>query len=174
MNKEDVIDYLELIATKHKLIRHNPDTAQKFGYYEDLNTESLKKMKLRDFCMLPYQQIMQIRINDNGSEQYFATMPIHFEISKAIPNQQDYKSIKQAQNDARKICVSIWRKILLDSRNRAHIFGMGPRVRFDGAFSFNDVEGGYENMAGSDLRLTLKWQVPGIDDAHDTTQDFDN
>ncbi|GAB3518568.1 hypothetical protein [Emticicia fontis] len=173
MSKEEVINYLELIATKHKSIRHNPDTAQKFGYFEDLDTEAMKKLKIRQFCMLPYQQVMQVRISDNGKEQYFANLVVHFEVSKAIPNAEDYKSIKQAQIDAYKICESIWRKMLHDERDMLHIF-QRKQVRFDSAWSFNDVEGGYENMAGCDMKFTLKWQVAGIDDEYDISNDFDN
>ncbi len=170
MKEQDVIDYLELIATQIKEIRHTLDGKQKFGYYEDLETE-INKFSIREFCLFAYKSIIQPKISDNGSEQYFTTLSVQFEVSKSIPNQESLTEVQQAQRDAYAILIKIWRRILFDERARNHIFSVG-KVRFDAPFIFDDVEAGYENLCGKNIKFSLKWQVEGIDDEYDLTQDF--
>lgn len=169
MKEQDLIDYLELIATQLKEIRHTLNGKKKFGYYEDLEIKN--QFSIRDFCLFAYKTVIQPKISDNGSEQYFTTLPVQFEVSKAIKNQESLNEVKQAQRDAYAILLKIWRRFLYDERNRNHIFSVG-KVRFEGSFIFDDVEAGYENLCGKNLKFSLKWQIAGIDDEYDLTEDF--
>lgn len=170
MNKDQLIAYLELIATQIKEIRHNLNDKKKFGYYEDLGTSSMK-LSLKEFCFLPYKSIIEPRITDNGKEQYFVRLPVMFEISKAVSNKESAVEIKQAQQGAAIICTKIWRRMLFDERQRNHIFSVG-RVKFDGGWNFQDVEAGFENLCGHNIRFNLVWQIDGIDDEYDINNDF--
>jgi hypothetical protein len=170
MTEQDVIDYLELIATQIKDIRHTVDGKKKFGYYEDLETK-INQFSIREFCLLAYKTVIQPRTSENGREQYFTTLPVQFEVSKAIPNQESFFEIKQAQRDAYAILLKIWRRILYDERSRKYIFSVG-KVRLEGVFTYDDVEAGYENLCGKNLKFSLKWQIEGIDDDYDLNQDF--
>lgn len=170
MTEQAVINYLELIATQSRAIRHTLDGKKKFGYYEDLETK-INQFSIRDFCLFAYKTVIQPKVTDNGSEQYFITLPIQFEVSKAVLNQDSLTEIKQAQRDAYAILMKIWRRILYDERKRNHIFSVG-KVRFDSQFMFDDVEAGYENLCGKNVKFTLKWQIEGIDDDYDLTADF--
>lgn len=170
MTEQDVIDYLELIATQSKAIRHTIDGKKKFGYYEDLQTK-INQYSIREFCLFAYKTVIQPRTSDNGSEQYFTTLPVQFEVSKSIHNQESLTEVKQAQRDAYAILLKIWRRILYDERNRNHIFSVG-KVRFESPFTYDDVEAGYENLCGKNLKFSLKWQIEGIDDEYDLNADF--
>lgn len=170
MTEQAVIEYLELIATQIKDIRHTLDGKNKFGYYEDLETK-IDKFSIREFCLFAYKTVIQPKTTDNGSEQYFTTLPVQFEVSKSIPNKQSLTEIKQAQRDAYAILLKIWRRILYDERKRNHIFSVG-KVRFDSPFIYDDVEAGYENLCGKNLKFSLKWQIKGIDDDYDLNEDF--
>lgn len=171
MTSQDVINYLEILATQSKAIRHNIDGKKKFGYYENIADAGQKKVAIREFCMWLYKSVLVEKVTDNGSEQYFARLPVQFEISKAISNKESFLEITQAQIDGKEICRKLWRRILHDERERQHIFSQGI-VRIEANFDFEDIEGDFENLCGSSLRFTLKWQVPGIDDEYDLTDDF--
>lgn len=170
MNEDKLVEYLELIATQIREIRHTFDGKKKFGYYEDLDTE-INEFSIRDFCLFAYKSVIQPRTTDNGSEQYFTTLPVQFEISKSIPNQESLIEVKQAQRDAYAILLKIWKRFLYDERQRNHIFSVG-RVYFDSPFTYDDVEAGYENLCGKTVKFTLKWQIEGIDEDYNLNTDF--
>ncbi|WP_394992989.1 hypothetical protein [Emticicia sp.] len=171
MSSQDLINYLELLATQSKQIRHNINEKKKFGYYENLSVTGQKQMAIRDFCLWIYKSVLVEKILDNGSEQYFARLTVQFEISKSISSQESILEITQAQIDGKEICRQFWRRILNDERMRKHIFSQGI-VRLESNFDFEDIEGDYENLCGCAMKFTLKWQVPGIDDDYDETDDF--
>lgn len=173
MSSQEVITYLELLAKQSKQIRHFVEGKTKFGYYEDIAITGQKTMAIREYCLLVYKSILVEKITDNGKEQYFARLPVQFEISKSISNHEAYKEITQAQIEGKEICKKIWRRILSDERNCLGIFNLDIGfVRLEGSFDFEDIEGDYENMCGCSMKFTLKWQVEGIDDEYDITEDF--
>lgn len=171
MNSHIILNYLELLATQSKQIRHNVDGKKKFGFYEDISITGQKQMAIREFCFWIYKSVLVEKINDNGREQYFARLPVQFEISKSISSQESILEITQAQIDGKLICQKLWRRLLNDERERKHIFSEGI-VRLETNFDFEDIEGDFENLCGCSMKFVVKWQVDGIDEDYNETDDF--
>ena len=101
MDSHIILNYLELLATQSKQIRHNVNGKKKFGFYEDISITGQKQMAIREFCFWIYKSVLVEKINDQGKAQgrstqnkmvYFMGSPsligqtVPVKVTQAFPN----------------------------------------------------------------------------------------
>lgn len=112
----EIRDYFRKLASEHKAIRHDSRNKGYFGYDLDEFNESSNRTKLSEFPLI-LAEIRPRYIRNSGNLR--SQMMISF-IVVALPsgNERDYESQYKAFDDAYKVGVEVWARIVADSRSR--------------------------------------------------------